>query len=260
MVKHVYFSLPYGLRRSIYACCKYKSFKKFQQQKNIETQSGYSLKPFKDNKCIFVHIPKAAGISVCKALFSNLAGGHRTVANYQIVFPKKEFDDFFKFTIVRNPWSRLYSAYTFLKKGGINSEDKKWAEQNLSEFGDFNEFVKKWVNSFNINKYIHFIPQYRFLCLPNSEDLQVDFIGYFETLETDFTHISESVFGKKLRLTHENNTFVRSEKESYISFYNEESIQIVAQVYKKDIELLGYSFDNSSLEHQLQNRDGNPFF
>ena len=74
------------------------------------------LKVFDKKKCIFFHIPKTAGISLVKALFGDLDWGHRDVKYYRNVFNKKKFDSYFKFTFVRNPYDRLFSAYSFLKK------------------------------------------------------------------------------------------------------------------------------------------------
>ena len=93
-----------------------------------ETDDGYSFKPFDQCGCIFIHIPKCAGVSVSKALFGNLAGGHSRVVDYQLVFNSNEYSNYFKFTFVRNPWDRLVSAFFFLKKGGFNDADKKWVK------------------------------------------------------------------------------------------------------------------------------------
>jgi len=72
--------------------------------------------PFDRYQCIFVHIPKTAGVSICRSLFENLAGGHTTIAKYQIIFSKKEFDRYFKFTFkigVKSTFD-LYTYYPFV--------------------------------------------------------------------------------------------------------------------------------------------------
>ena len=58
----------------------------------------YSMDAFDHFKCVFVHIPKAAGVSVNKALFGNLAGGHQSVKEYQEIFKKETYQSYFKFT------------------------------------------------------------------------------------------------------------------------------------------------------------------
>ncbi len=255
MIDETIYFLPYSLRRFFYAILRNKKFRRLQKQRTIDTDSGYSYKPFIQNQCIFVHIPKAAGVSVCRALFHNLAGGHESIKKYQIVFSEEEFNHYFKFTFVRNPWDRLFSAYNFLKKGGINDSDKNWAMSNLQDYADFDDFVKRWVNSSNIYKYIHFLPQHHFLCLPGSDKLQVDFLGYFENIEDDFMHIKNKLaLDFAANLIHENKTESSSRKIDYRDFYTDKTRNIVYEVYKRDIDLLGYDFDNSSLSSQLTNR------
>ena len=129
--KYLYF-LPYNLRRGLYASLKHSKFNRLQYKRRVETEDGYTYKPYDDFQCIFVHIPKTAGMSICQSLFGNLAGGHATLADYQIIFAKHEFDNYFKFSFVRNPWDRVYSAYNFLKKGGATDFDRQWAMPMLS--------------------------------------------------------------------------------------------------------------------------------
>lgn len=255
MLKNIFYFLPYDLRRFLFSKFRPNKFKKIQQKRTIVTDTDYSFKPFDQNKCIFVHIPKAAGVSVCRGLFYNLAGGHNNIAYYQLAFSKNEFETYFKFTFVRNPWDRLFSAYNFLKKGGLNDSDKNWALDNLSEYSNFDDFVKGWLTNSNIYSSIHFIPQYKFLCLPNSNELKVDFLGFFENIQNDFDYItSQLTLSHQPSLKHENMTRTNGKKIDYREFYTDETRKIVSEVYKKDIELLGYNFDNSSLKHQIENR------
>lgn len=255
MFNETFYSLPYSLRRFSYSILRNRDFRELQNRRNIDEDSSYSYKPFIEKKCIFVHIPKAAGVSVCQTLFNSLAGGHETVKKYQIIFSKEEFNHYFKFTIVRNPWDRLFSAYNFLKKGGMNDYDRSWAMSNLVDYNDFNDFVKRWVNSSNIYKYVHFLPQHHFLCLPGSDELQVDFLGYFENIEDDFLYIKNILaLDSTVNLAYENKTESSTINNDYRRFYTDETRNIVHEVYKRDIELLGYNFDNSSLSEQLQNR------
>ena len=76
-----------------------------------------SLQGFDKHRCIFVHIPKCGGISVGRALFGTYYGNHMNALTYQLIFDKSTYDAYFKFTFVRNPWSRLFSAFHFLRNG-----------------------------------------------------------------------------------------------------------------------------------------------
>lgn len=234
---------PYNSRQVLFRSLAPGAHKRFQGMRAIETEKGRSLKPFDEHRCIFVHITKCAGISISKSLFGNLGGAHLRIPHYQLIFSQREFETYFKFTFVRNPWDRLVSAFLFLKKGGANQQDKAWANENLVEFEDFHSFVTKWVNRRNINSWKHFVPQYKFLCEPRSHTPQVDFIGYFERIEEDFSYLKGKVGGKS-DLQHLNKTGGR--KRDYQEYYTQAAIQIVADVYEEDIRLFGYDFENSA--------------
>ena len=188
-------------------------------------------------KCLFIHIPKTAGVSVSEPLFGQ-SFDHYTLAWYYGVDYQKS-SDYFKFAFVRNPWERLVSAYTFYKRGGFDDEDAQWNSRVLSRFSTFNDFVKGWLQvSSHINSRAHFVPQYHFLRKPNG-DFGMDMIGRFENLEEDFKKISDHL-GLQRQLPRKN---VSSHaNRSYVDLYNEESRRIVAALYKTDIELFDYKF------------------
>lgn len=251
IAKQVFWSLPYDTRRFLFKVCCPRAYQKFQALRTVEVGKGQTLMPFDKYQCIFVHVPKCAGISVCNSLFSGLAGLHMHIRQYQLAFTKSEFDSYFKFTFVRNPWDRLVSAYCFLKKGGMGQVDKKWAEENLSIYPDFDSFVKSWINRKNIFSYTLFIPQYKFICTQGNLPT-LDFIGFFENLEEDFSYVQERIKKNNEGLLFLNKT---KNRKDYQEYYTEESKQIVAEVYKEDIQMLGYTFDNSSLNAQLAKRN-----
>ena len=224
--------MPYEGRR---VASKYLSKGWFQElQESRSNETGYSCFSFLKTKSIFVHIPKAAGISINNALYGTMGFAHAAVKDYQLVFSKNEFNDFFKFTIVRNPWDRMYSAYTFLKKGGINEYDEKFG-QKLPD--SFEETVLEWLTPVSATSYYHFIPQTYFLRSYTGKELCVDFIGRFENLEEDFEKIKERV-NISAKLEHKNQT----KKGSYKDVYSKRMINKVADIYRTDIELLKYSF------------------
>lgn len=250
-IKYLYFLLPdilqHRIQRIYFKLFHNNENKRLQYMRSIDTTEGYSFKPFDDLRCIFIHIPKCAGVSINKSLFGNLAGGHTIINDYRYIYKPKEFNTYFKFTIVRNPWDRLVSAFHYLKKGGFNEIDAAWAEKNLSEYEDFDTFVKNWINSRNIWEWHPFRPQYHYICI-NGKNL-LDFTGYFENLEEDF-----EIICKKTGIHNSLGTYNQSSRTDYKNYYNESTRQIVAAVYDRDIELLGYTFDNRNLKEILQRR------
>ncbi|WP_169978128.1 sulfotransferase family 2 domain-containing protein [Tautonia rosea] len=113
---------------------------------------------------LFVHIPKAAGTSIVRSLFGCEGGRHMTLRHYSLISSAQELKDAFKFTFVRNPWDRLYSAFSYLKGGGRGQADQLWAEQHLTRVPDFRAFVLDWLPGVDLeSSYTHLVPQYHFL-------------------------------------------------------------------------------------------------
>jgi hypothetical protein len=197
----------------------------------------HSLTSFRRHRCIFVHIPKCAGISVARSLGIE-PDGHTTIATYQMIFSPADFRDYFKFAVVRNPWDRLLSAFLFLKNGGIATQDKVWADRFLAPYETFDAFVMRWVNTVNIKSIAHFRPQTDYICIRRNEPA-LDFIARYEDLEADFRHICEKV-GVTATLLRLNAG--ASGVKGYRDCYTDEARDKVAKVYADDIHLLGYRF------------------
>lgn len=228
--------LPRETRMQVHKLMHRKGIKRLRTNVFSSEKGDFSLKPYDDYRCIFVHITKTAGTSVAKALFGYLPY-HYTAIDYRVIYGKNTFDDYFKFAFVRNPWDRLYSAYRYLKSGGWNDEDRGWSEKHLSEYDDFNTFVMNWLTRDNIMKHIHFMPQYYFVC-DDRDRLLLDYVAYFETINEDFDTIA-SKLSINAKLSHHN----ASPSANYLTVYNDEARLIVADVYSKDIEMFGYDFD-----------------
>ena len=201
-------------------------------------------------KSIFVHVPKSAGRSVRESLYNNEPGAHRTLLGYHTMLDPELYAECFKFSFVRNPWDRLVSAFFYLKNKDMRS-NQKWAKQNISQFNDFNTFVKEWVNPKNIWTYVFFRPQYQFMCLEGKQPA-VDFIGFYENLVPDFCAVRDRV-NPSATLQEKNRNWLRD--KDFRDIYTDETRAIAAEVYADDIKLFGYTFDNSSLPEQIAARD-----
>jgi hypothetical protein len=195
-------------------------------------------------KCIFIHIPKTAGTSIEHALemhgdkdfigikpyinqkqdYDSFFGGglqHCTVS--QLAKMIDNFDDYFKFSFVRNPFDRAVSAVSFLG-GGLKNCHKPLTKER------FEEFIKKGIPNTG-----HFISQYDFLS--SGERALVDFVGKYENLERDFGFVCDKL-GVNKTLEHR----MKSTHAPYWSYYSQETLEIVAEKYAKDIEHFGYEF------------------
>jgi hypothetical protein len=189
---------------------------------------------FDEKKCIFVHIPKAAGTSLKNTLFPGAQITHYRAIDYFMDSPRK-YLKYFVFAFSRNPYDRLVSAYYYLLQGGKNEADMRFRDKFLSSYETFGDFVKSGLHRKEIKTQYHFMPQYPFIVNLRGE-IMVDFLGRFETMADDFERISKRI-GSDNPLPHIN----KSSRGPYQGFYTEELRIITYANYKKDFELLGYS-------------------
>jgi len=210
-------------------------FKRLTTQVNVHDKGLFSLKGFKESESIFIHITKSAGTSVATSLY-NMLPCHYTAWQYRVILGRRKFNRYFKFSFVRNPWDRLYSAYRFLNAGGWDEKDMAWSKSHLSNVAGFSDFVMNWLTPERLNSHIHFKPQYEFL-LDSRGRILVDFLGYYESIEQDFDTIAQRV-NSEARLGHKN----PSPMGDYRSVYDPRSIARVGELYRRDIEMFGYEF------------------
>lgn len=155
------------------------------------------------------------------------------------LYDKNRFENYFKFTFVRNPWARIVSAFHFLKQGGFNKRDKNWAEKNLYNIDDFSEFVNNLSKNIDFRETVleknHFTPQTKYICIDSK--VAVDFIGKLENISKDFKIIKRKL-NIKNELQHKN----KSSHKHYSEYYNSKTKNIIGEIYKNDIKLLNYKY------------------
>ena len=208
------------------------------------------------HKAIFVHVPKTAGSSM-RMYFGkrgfgpveyhapdgsndDITGVYVNGTAWRI---KRNllnvWDDYFKFAFVRNPWDRFASNYFFLinefekeqnNPTGVHPQDFLDKAKHIASFGSFKKMVMD-------GTVLHNVPtQYGILKINDS--VGVDFIGKTENLQEDFNIICDKIGIPPQQLPHKNKT----KHKHYTEYYNDETKQIVAEKYAKDIEHFGYEF------------------
>lgn len=236
MPKNILFDIFHVIYFEINNLFYREKIKRLNFRRRLVSINETSLIGYDKLKCIFVHIPKTAGISITNGLFQNMGGSHRTIKNYLLYFNNKDFNKYYKFCFVRNPWDRLVSSYVFLKNGGMNEGDAKWAKKHLSNCKDFEDFVTNFLHKKAIQNYIHFKPQFEFISFMNK--ILIDKIYKFEDIQSSINHLNK-ILNTEVTLKHQN----KSQKaEGYKEYYNEKTMKIVANFYRKDIISFNYKF------------------
>lgn len=172
-------------------------------------------------KPIFIHIPKTAGVSIQRITMGHSRCLHIKASKYS----KSDRQNAFVFSFARNPYDRLVSSFFYLKEGGMHEKDKAYGESLPNTF-------KKFVNSDFDLTWMHFRPMMSWL------DRKIDFIGRFENLQEDFNIVCDKIGIPQQQIPHNN----KSNHKHYTEYYDDETRQIVAEKYAKDIEYFGYKF------------------
>ena len=195
------------------------------------------------HKFIFVHIPKTGGRSIEKLLRKSsedlefddgwnqdLSAWQQHLSIQSILNNRPSCKNYFKFSVVRNPWDRLVSCYFYFERHGI--------------FGNFKDFLNE--SGLYLNNFPKFNGQLgcmehrslMFDFLSCNQKINMDFTGRFENLQEDFNVVCDKIGIPQQELPHAN----KSKHKHYTEYYNDETRQIVAEKYAKDIEYFGYEF------------------
>ncbi len=248
--------LPHDLRRSLYFRLRPSTGELYESMRTNQLGEipglTVSLAEADRLRCIFVHIPKCGGSSIGRALFGTYNGNLMPLASYQMIYSSADFEDFFKFAIVRNPFDRLLSGYHFAKHGSgdvppvgertqqVGTLSKPANVDSVELYEDFEHFVTDWVTPANVRLFEHFRPQHRFACSPDGR-LGLDYVGRFESIGESFRVVAERL-GVEPELPHERRTNTSDATKRYADHYTPAMRRIVERVFARDLQLFDYSF------------------
>jgi hypothetical protein len=150
---------------------------------------------------------------------------------------------YFKFSFVRNPYTRAVSDWkwckTWFKHKWIRNESKEIGFQTFSEYLRFMEYHICEVGDQNC--WSHVKPSHFYL-FKNGEK-QVDFIGKQESFHKDFSVVCE-----RIQLDYEIDEFKQTKnREDYMKYYTKEDIELINQIYSKDFEVFDYVKINENI-------------
>jgi hypothetical protein len=209
------------------------------------------------HRCIFIHIPKTAGTSINTffhpgVIFKTLPPDYDRLFGWcskrkihlqhatskQLLelelISEEIWNEYFKFTFVRNPWDRAYSDYIWMQKfSGVKGSFKEY----LFNKGAF----KKILTDSSDHNYLgdHKILQSDFFNMDGP--LKLDFVGRFENFNEDIKLILKSLDILTPFDSHEN----KGQRElNYSNFYTDTMRKWVEKSYERDISLFKYSFED----------------
>ena len=190
-------------------------------------------------KSIFIHVPKCGGTSIEHVLQNEsfVHEQHHHTSHREL---NAKYNNYFKFSFVRNPYDKIVSEYKW-----FTNTEHEYPVKRVKDFYkgvDFKTFLKIFTNwpksksNHNPNKgdYYHGL-DYMHILQPIN---QMSYIGRFENLQEDFNIICNRIGITQQQLPHKYKTI----HKHYTEYYDDETRQIVAERYAKDIEYFGYKF------------------
>jgi hypothetical protein len=200
------------------------------------------------HKFIFVAIPKTGTHSVRRALrehmgprdleqvglfvqrqlpipeLARIGHGHISLAQLRPYLKPEEFESFFKFAFVRNPFDRFVSYASFITR----------------EVGHFDRDPQKVMRYFIANPpmdHILFRPQHE-LVTDEKGELLTDYVGRVEQMQESYDAVAAKIGIPTAVLDKVN----ASKRLDYRQYYDQALIDGVAKLYARDLELFGYKF------------------
>ncbi len=149
--------------------------------------------------------------------------------------PDEMWREYFKFVFVRNPWDWVVSQYFFDR-----ALRKRPAAPVLMLTRKNVEKVWRRTQNFNQNAADESYMQYPFV-YSAAHGRMVDFIGCYERIQADFDAVCRCLDIPRSLLPVRN----VSGHRPYRKLYTPRARARVAQLYEKDIRLLGYSFSGT---------------
>lgn len=187
-------------------------------------------------KFIFIAVPKTATTSIENALSKygttiidrTVDGKHKTAKEIREELGEEVWNQYFKFSFVRNPLSWTASWYNFRRRESLKDKDNP-NHKNYTGNMTFEEFVKSddWVVAGDGQS--HWVTD-------EEGEIIVDFIGRFEDLQNDFDEVCSRIGIPILKLPSRN--LSRNSKAD--CSYTDELRDIVKTRLSKDFRLFGY--------------------
>ena len=171
---------------------------------------------------------------------------HMSVVDTVETYGQKNWDNYFTFTFVRNPWDRMVSWFFWKKKIKTIPEDLTFKEfvlsfnslyKNVKTIGGLRPDSTAWRDRKRKNYWripLSAQPQHFWF----DDEFKIDFVGRFENLQNDFNKVCNILNIKDTKLPH-----VLSTKHlHYSKYYDSEIKKEVDEIWGMDAEVFKYKF------------------
>ena len=204
----------------------------------------------KQNQFLLIHIPKTGGTSLKNILkssgkhFNDVEGlgkylvsnfpdfyfdkggfGHAPASHLREFLGDSAWNRLFKFAIIRNPWDRMVSAYSYMQQTPSNKRYMVMKEMNFTDF--IRLFCEKLPNGIS------------HLFTDEAGKIILDKIYRLEDLDNQSSSIQQRCgVSKIITLPHEN----KSDRQNYRSYYSDLDAERVLKACQLEISIGNYRF------------------
>ena len=164
------------------------------------------------------------------------------------------WNEYFKFTFVRNPFDITLSRFFW----NINGKGQKGFETTMDGFHKWFELYSSNskfhdANLYSVNHQYPFlidelcVDQYGFPTLGDgvlNSPIDLDFVGRYENLHQDLEYLCERLGIDNLDFNKNKNSKTKSKKKKtkYQEWFTDEMKEVMFGLFEKDLDLLGYDF------------------
>lgn len=239
-------------------------------------------------RLVFFHLPKCAGVSVRRAIgidkkshnfpFTNVSTALAIDVRAQT--DDTIYNDYHKFSIVRNPYERMVSLYNFRKQGNdlydyvnltaspVGPDGREWSfnewilspeMKGTDRYGQdrmlsmsyfnacwyFKESQRGYLGRNYLRTHLEFLNQVDVLSNPfTGGRLMTDTILRQENLEEEWNEMFKKLGYEAPSIKKHNTSKHTTKKTHYSHYYNDESYEFITKLFSKDLNFFGYKFED----------------
>lgn len=197
---------------------------------NHEGRAGQDHRSVRMIQNPYSYFDVISGVDNAKDFIRRIREMRRVHANPKngLLVSEQQYTEYYKFSIVRNPWMRAHSWYKNVMRDPIHQKNYK-IPADIS----FGQFVKQFAGKGFMRPQTYWLKQF-------DGKINFDFIGRFEDLEGAYSRVKTDLkLTSKGALPHK----IEGQKSGSSIDFKQETIDFIAEYYAEEIALFNYSFE-----------------
>ena len=223
--------------------------------RNAKTASHSILNSFGKNKVDYSNIGYYEESTLYEGFLKTYYQHHLNSSILKREIQSDNFNNYFKFGFVRNPWDKMISLwlyiedhnfYSFLSDHTVGIQARrnysfwdKYSGSSMEEYVDLNKLCPTKI-SFECFLLYFFNTDMKVIFESGSSfNKHADFIGKYENLQDDFNFICDKINIPRSKLKFKNKS---KRFKNYKKYYNERTKNLVGDIFYDDIKKFNYIF------------------